>query len=236
MNFDIRAVKEVRRRHPAFFWGVAAVLLLLTTATAVVASRIPTYQRQSDAYDEAMTAAERETRDRILNSRARRSQLAVALLEREMRLKALEENSTHLAISTADSTIELRHGRATLRTIRVTIGPDSTVRASDGRAWRLVRALGERHLVEKETNPTLAIPDWVYVSRGDTPPPSSERQVEGGLGSHVLRLDDGTEIHTRPETGPFADGPRPAAFIVEDPGEMRAIFDALALETPVYIY
>lgn len=229
-------VKELRRNHPVFFWGMAAVTLVLLVASVVMAVRIPLYRTQAASLDETMTEAEKETRDRILNSQARRSDLAIALLQREVRLQAMEENSIHLAISLEDSTLSLRHGPAVLRETPISVGPDSTVRAPDGRSWRLVRPLGERHLQEKEVNPTFEVPEWVYVSRGETPPPEGERRVEGGLGQYVLRLNDGTEIHTRPETGPFATGPRPAAFIVENEADMRAIFDAISAETPVYIF
>jgi hypothetical protein len=183
-----------------------------------------------------MSETERETRDRILNSEARRSELAVALLQRELRLRALEEKAVHLAVSIEDSTLSLRNGPATLREIPIAIGPDSTVVAPDGRSWRLVRALGERRVRTKQTNPTLMVPEWVYYSRNETPPPESGRSVEGGLGRYLLRLDDGTEIHTRPQQGPFADGVQPAAFVVESDADMAAIFDAISVDTPVYIY
>jgi hypothetical protein len=229
-------VKNIRQRHPVFFWGSSAVLILLLVATAVVAMRIPLYRAESANLDRTMTTAEREVRDRILNSRARRSELALALLQRELRLRSLEQDEVHLAIEIEGSTLALRHGAATLRETPISIGPDSTVRAPDGTTWRLVRALGERHIQSKDVSPTYMVPDWWYVSRGEVVPPEPERRVEGGLGRYVLRLDDGTAIHTRPETGPFSDGLQPAAFIVEDEAEMRAIFDALSVDTPVYIY
>jgi hypothetical protein len=236
MDESRRPVKGMGKEHPVFFWGVVVVALLLVSATAVVGMRIPEYRQAAAEIDSALSEAERETRDRILNSQARRSELAVALLQRELRLKALEERSIHLALSIEDSMLYFRHGPATLRQVRVEIGPDSTIQAADGRSWRLVRALGERHLAAKETNPTYTIPEWVYVSRGEPIPPEEERQVEGGIGRYVLRLDDGTEIHTRPARGPFAEGVKPAGFLVESERDTRAIFDALRVDTPVYIY
>ncbi len=229
-------MRNLKRDHPIFFWGIAVVTLVLLTATAAMAIRIPQYRSQAATLDERMSEEERETRDRILNSQAKRSELAMALLQRELRLRALEENSIHLAISVSDSTLALRHGDATLREVPVTIGPDSTVMGPGGRTWRLVQALGERHLVEKERDADLTVPDWVYHSRGEQIPPDPERTVDGGLGSYLLRLDDGTEIHTRPDTGPFASGARPAGFIVESEDDMAAIFDAISIDTPVYIY
>jgi hypothetical protein len=229
-------VKALRREHPVFFWGMSAVVLLLLIALVAVGVRIPIYRLQAAELNAAMTDAERETRDRILNSQARRSELAVALLQRELRLRAVERDEIHLAISVADSTLSLRHGMATLRETRISVGMDSTVVAADGRTWRFVRALGERRIADKERDPTYEVPEWIYVSRGEPIPGAAERSIPGGLGAYVLRLNDGTEIHTRPKTGPFATGNRPGGFIVEEEEEMQAIFDALNVDTPVFIY
>lgn len=230
-----RSIRDLRREHPVFFWGTAAVLLLLLGATAAVAARVPSYRQQATVINERMTEAERETRDRILDSQARRSQLALALLQREIRLKTLEEEGIHLAISLADSTLSLRYGAATLRQVPLLIGQDSVIRAPDGRTWRFVRPLGERHLRAKEVDPAGAIPEWVYVSRGEPVPPEPEREIEGAMGRYVLRLDDGTEIYTMPESGPLANQVRPASFAVQEK-DMRAIFDAVKVDVPVYIY
>lgn len=227
---------DLRRNHPVFFWGTSAVLALLLIATGVVAATIPAYRADAAELEAQLTEAERATRDQILDTQARRSALALALLQRELRLRALQEDGLHLAVSIEDSTLALRNGRATLRETRVVVGRDTTIAAPDGRSWRLVRALGERHLAEKETSPTLTVPEWVYVGRGEAVPPEGERQVEEGLGRYVLRLDDGTEIYTRPEEGPFATGVKPASFMVENEEDLRAIFDALKVDTPVYIY
>jgi len=231
-----KRVKEVRQEHPIFFWGVGVVVALLLTATAAVGVRIPQYRAEAAEIDRAMDAAERETRDRILNSQARRSELAIALFQRELRLRALEENGVHIAVSVEDSTLSLRHGSATLREARIVVGPDSAVVGPDGKSWRLIQAMGERHLAAKEIAPTYTVPEWVYISRGEPVPPEAERRVAGGLGRYVLYLDDGTEIHTRPARGPFAEGVRPAGFIVENESDMAAIFEVLRIDTPVYIY
>lgn len=228
-------LNTLRRDHPVFFWGVLLFVTLLLTAAVVVAIRVPQYRRDAALLDQRMDQTEREMRDRILDSRARRSELAMALMSRELRLRAMEQKGIHLAISVEDSTLALRHGSATLREIPVQIGPDSVIEAADGRTWRLIRALGERHLQDKEVDPEYVIPEWVYVGRGEPVPPEEERRVEGALGEYVLRLDDGTEIYSEPETGPFAERPKPAAFMAREE-DLRAIFDAIKVDVPVYIY
>ena len=108
-----------------------------------------------------MTRTERDMRDRVLSTRGHAAaDVAVALMQRELRLAAMEEDATaHLALSLEDSTLTLRHGGATLRESRVTIGADSTVQAPDGRTWRLVRPLGERHVADKEVEPVWTVPE-----------------------------------------------------------------------------
>ncbi|HEX5724261.1 MAG TPA: hypothetical protein VFX98_02275 [Longimicrobiaceae bacterium] len=224
-----------RREHPVFFWGMAALIALFAAATLVVGARIPRYQREATRIDRQMSAEERATRDSVLQSRAKRSELAVALLRRELRVKTLEQKGMHLAISLDDSVLELRHGKATLRRAPLRIGPDSIIRAPDGRTWRFVRALGERQLAEKQVSPVYTVPEWVYLGQGQPVPPEAERRVAGGLGRYVLRLDDGTEIYTEPQEGPLKGVVKPASFVARA-RDLAAIFDAVREDTPVFIY
>jgi hypothetical protein len=229
-------IRSLRTEHPFFFWGTCAVMLLLLGSTAVIASRIPQYRSEAAQIDRLMDQQERDTRDRILESRTRRSELALALMQRELRLRSLQATGLHLAISTEDSTLSLRHGPATLREVRVEIGGDSIVQSADGRTWRFVRALGERHIREKLVGAEYTVPEWLYISRGLPVPSEGERTLGAGLGQYRIRLDDGTEIYSRPGRGPFSEGVKPAAFMVERDADLRAIFDAIRIETPVFIY
>lgn len=225
----------LRREHPFYFWGTLAVAGLFVLATLVVALRVPRYRSETAHFNAQLTQAQRATRDSLLQHRAKRTQLAVAVLQRDMRIRSLENSKRHLAIVLADSVLELRQGRATLRRAKVDIGPDSTVRAPDGRTWRMVRPLGERKIADKQRSPTYTVPEWVYVGRGQPVPPESERRVPGGLGTYVLRLDDGTEIYSQPTAGPLADAVKPGGFMARA-RDLAAIFDAVGEDTPVYIY
>ena len=218
-----------------FFWGTLAVAGLFVVAAAVVAMRVPRYRAETQHFNAQLTAAQRATRDSLLQHRQKRTQLAIAVLRRDMRVRSLQNRKRHLAIVLEDSMLELRQGRATLRRARVAIGPDSTIRAPDGRTWRLVRPVGERKIADKQNTPAYTIPEWVYISRGQPVPPESERRISGGLGTYVLRLDDGTEIYSKPTAGPLADTVKPAAFMART-RDLAAIFDAVSEDTPVYIY
>ena len=224
-----------RREHPVFFWGTVVLAVLFLGAAAAVATRIPRYQREAAQISQQMTAAQRQTRDEILQAQSRRTELAMAVLRRDLRIRSMETNKRHLAINLQDSVLELRQGPVTLRSAKLRIGPDSTVRAPDGRTWRMVRALGERRIAERLQNPVYTVPEWVYVAKGQPVPSESERRVPGGQGTYVIRLDDGTTIHTEPQAGPFEGAAEPAAFVARA-RDMAAIFDAVREETPVYIY
>ncbi|HET7321772.1 MAG TPA: hypothetical protein VFI96_04685, partial [Longimicrobiaceae bacterium] len=82
---------ELRRNHPVFFWGCAVLVALLLIATVAMAIRIPVYRSEAAQIGQRMDAQERATRDRILQAKRRRASLAVALIRREVHLKALQE-------------------------------------------------------------------------------------------------------------------------------------------------
>ncbi|HEX6368869.1 MAG TPA: hypothetical protein VF006_08050 [Longimicrobium sp.] len=227
--------RSLRREHPVFFWGALAVAGLFIAGAAAIASRVPRYRAETQHFNNQLTAAQRATRDSLLQAQQKRTQLAVAVLRRDMRIRSLETRKRHLAIVLEDSMLELRQGRATLRRARLTIGPDSTVRAPDGRTWRLVRPVGERKIAERQNTPTYTIPEWVYVGQGQPVPAEADRKIRGGLGTYVIRLDDGTEIYSQPSAGPLKDVVKPGAFMARA-RDLAAIFDAVGEETPVYIY
>jgi hypothetical protein len=244
--FEHRTAEPKRRwiwsEHPVFFWAMLLLMAGLLGAAAVVARRVPEYQQDVALLNQRMTAAERATRDRLMQSESRRSELAIALLRRDLRVKALQQKGVHLAISLEDSTLYLMHGRVPMRQARLQIGADSVVHADDGRTWRLIRPVGERRLAKKLYNATYTVPEWVYVSRGMAVPPESERRIREGLGTYVLQLNDGTEIYSVPRRGPLAAQgdavparPKPASFMAEAE-DLAAIIDAVSNDTPVFIY
>jgi hypothetical protein len=218
-----------------FFWGTLVLAGLFVAGAAAIGMRVPRYRTETEHFNAQLTAAQRATRDSLLQHQQKRTQLAVAVLRRDMRIRSLQTSKRHLAIVLEDSMLELRQGRATLRRAKLAIGADSIVRAPDGRTWRLVRPVGERKIAERQNTPAYTIPEWVYVSRGQAVPPEGERRVAGGLGTYVIRLDDGTEIYSKPMAGPLADTVKPGAFMART-RDLAAIFDAVSEDTPVYIY
>ncbi|HEX2208875.1 MAG TPA: hypothetical protein VHG93_14445 [Longimicrobium sp.] len=235
MSDPVPPRRNLRREHPVFFWGTLVVAALFIAGAAAIAMRVPRYRAETQHFNAQLTEAQKATRDSLLQHQQKRTQLAVAVLRRDMRIRSLETRKRHLAIVLDDSVLELRMGRATLRRAKLTIGPDSTIRAPDGRTWRLIRPVGERKIAERQNTPTYTIPEWVYVSRGQPVPAESERRVRGGLGTYVIRLDDGTEIYSKPSAGPLADTVKPGAFMARA-RDLAAIFDAVGEDTPVYIY
>ena len=224
-----------RGEHPVFFWGTVALIAFFAVAALAVGIRIPRYNAQAEDIASRMTAEQRRTRTELMEHRQKRTQLAVAVLQRDMRIRSLENRQRHLAIVLEDSVLELRQGRATLRRAKLSIGADSIVRAPDGRSWRFVRGVGERHIATRQQNPTVTIPEWVFVSRGQAVPPEGQRRVAGGMGAYVITLDDGTAIYSQPRDGPLKDAMIPAGFMAQA-RDLAAIFEAVKEDTPVYIY
>ncbi|MDQ3388824.1 MAG: hypothetical protein M3483_04900, partial [Gemmatimonadota bacterium] len=70
---------------------------------------------------------------------------------------------------------------------------------------------------------------------GEAVPSEEDRQVPGGLGRYVLRLNDGTVIYSEPESGPLQGTVKPASFMARA-SDLAAIFEAVRKDTPVYIY
>jgi hypothetical protein len=226
---------EFRKEHPVFFWGAVALAALFVLGSVAVALRVPHYRGEIAELNQTMTVTQRATRDSLLAARYRRTRLALAVLRRDLRIRSYENRKRHLAISIQDSVLELRQGSATLRRAHIGIGRDTTIRAADGRVWRLVRPLGERHVDALLQSPDYPIPEWVYVARGQPVPPPEQRRTPGALGAFVIQLDDGTEIYSRPSSGPFAEGVKPGAFVA-NARDLEAIFGAVGEDTPVYIY
>ena len=235
MNEPPTPRRGLRREHPVFFWGTLVLAALFLTGAAAIAYRVPKYRAETAAFNAQLTEAQKATRDSLLANQERRTQLGVAMLRRDMRIRSLENSQRHLAIILEDSALELRQGRATLRRAKIDVGPDSTIHGPNGETWRLVRPVGERRIADRQRNPTYTIPEWVYVSRGEEVPSEEARRVAGGLGAYVIRLNDGTEIYSKPSTGPLADDVKPGGFMARG-GDLGAIFDAVGKDTPVYIY
>src|ERR1700745_76900 len=87
-----------RREHPVFFWGSVALIALFVAAAAAVGWRIPRYNAEAAQIAQRMTPEQRHTRDELLQHRRRRTQLAIAVMQRDLRIKSLETNQRHLAI------------------------------------------------------------------------------------------------------------------------------------------
>jgi hypothetical protein len=87
-----------RAEHPVFFWGTVALIALLVIGAAAVGARIPRYNHEADEIASRMTAEQRRTRAELMEHRQKRTQLAVAVLQRDMRIKSLQTRQRHLAI------------------------------------------------------------------------------------------------------------------------------------------
>src|SRR5262245_35014112 len=99
-----------RRNHPVFFWGTLALIAFFMAAAGAVAMRIPRYNAEAQEIASRMTAEQRQTHAELTADRQRRTRLALAVLERDIRVRSMETKQRHLAVVLADSVLELRQG------------------------------------------------------------------------------------------------------------------------------
>ncbi len=205
--------------------------MALAVADGVLAYKRWQYGRETARLRARMTEVERRRADAIVESRDNRMQLIVALARRD----AVGEPGLNLAISADKGAMYLQREGAQLREMPVKIGPEATVGAAPDQV-RLAPPLGKRVVVRVvDSSYAWEVPAWVWIQRGQTPPP--DRRVVGALGPVAILLDGGAIVYARPATGPLAD----AAYVLPgavrgEPADMVAIQENLTPGMPAYFY
>ena len=205
--------------------------MALAVADGVLAYKRWQYGRETARLRARMTEVERRRADAIVESRDDRMQLMVALARRD----AVGEPGLNLAISADKGAMYLQREGAQLREMPVRIGPEATVGTAPDQV-RLAPPLGKRVVVRVvDSSYAWEVPAWVWIQRGQTPPP--DRRVVGALGPVAIFLDGGAIVYARPATGPLAD----AAYVLPgavrgEPADMVAIQENVTPGMPAYFY
>ena len=210
---------------------MAVGLVALAAIDGVLAFKRWQYGRESARLRAQMTDVERRRTDAIVESRANRTQLMVALARRD----AVGEAGLNLAVSADKRAMYLQREGAQLREMSVKIGPEATVGTPPDEV-RLAPPLGKRVVVRVvDASYAWQVPAWVWTQRRQTPPP--DRRIEGALGAMAILLDGGAVIYSRPATGPLADDAYvlPGAVRAEA-ADLEAIRENLTAGMPAYFY
>lgn len=201
---------EFRRAYPGILWTMSVALLLIIAADMWLLVKRHRYLAETERLRQGMTALERQRTDLAVASEGDKMQVMVELMRRQ----SAYERELHLTVSVDSATMHLAQEGATLRTMRISVGPErrvgeppDTVHMAPPRGVRTVaRVLGEGDEWE--------VPAWVYADRGLAAP--QERSMKGALGRAALVLDGGTVIYSLPATGPLSD----SSYVL--PGGVRA--------------
>jgi L,D-transpeptidase ErfK/SrfK len=212
-------------RGPGFFRGFA-VGTLLASVLVVSAPAVRDLALQISIKTASYNRAQEDAR--VIGPR-------VARLQR--RLAALTPNGAYLVVSTTENRFQLRRGGDVVREGLCSTGSYVRLEGEGDQRWTFKTPHGVFRIQRKVTRPVWTKPDWAFVEEGlPVPPPGSRDRVERGvLGDFALALGDGYLIHgtlyQRLLGMPVTHG---CVRLGDD--DLRAVYVALGLGAPVFIY
>jgi hypothetical protein len=221
---------EFRGAYPRIVTAMALGLAGLLVLDGWLLFKRWRYSREISQTRASLTEVERARADAIIAATANRTQLQVALVQRDAQL----EDDLNLAVSLEKSRLYLQREGALLREIPVRIGPEKSIGDSPG-AVKLAAPRG-RFTIARVAGAThrWRAPDWLMTDRGQ---PAGAREFEGGLGPVAIILNGGTVIYSDPATGPLQDPEyvMPGA-VRASTADLQAIAEVLEAGMPVYFY
>jgi L,D-transpeptidase YbiS len=226
------AVKPGVKRTAGAEWvvraAVGAVAALLGTAAAGTgyhASPFPVepvaVPQQASPEPKALSKREEERRHRSL----------VARLERQ------RPQGVHVIIDQTHNRLYLRRGEEQLLQAVCSSGSGMVLREHDGRrTWVFDTPRGVFHIHRKVRDPVWTKPDWAFVEEGrPIPTDPSERVERGVLGDYACYFGDGYLIHGTLYTRLLGRSTSHGCIRLGD-DDLREVYQAVSVGTPVYIY
>lgn len=214
-----------------------AVALTFVAADVVLAARWLRYRRETARLLGEMTEVERARADLLAASAERRGQLMSELLRRQ----SATDRTLHLAVSLDSGVMRLARDGATLREMRVLVGPPLPAPPPGTDSARGIGAQAAPRLGTRAVERVLAahdaweVPAQVFAERA-LPVPAA-RALPGVLGRDALVLAGGTVIYALPDSGLLADSSYilPGALRVTR-RDLRAIAPVITAGTTVYFF
>jgi len=173
-------------------------------------------------------------REQLAQTDLTQTQLERELDARVKYLGIINSEQFYLTIDTTKKLMQFRIGRNVVRECPVTIGATSTIRATDGRKWTFIPAMGGFGITGKETDYGWPVPDWFYAMRNE-PSPAQRPVIANGLGKYVIVLQSNYIIHSPPPPNSPLQGPKPGSFMVPE-ADLGAMWPRITKDMRVYIF
>jgi L,D-transpeptidase YbiS len=166
---------------------------------------------------------------------------AQALQRENRRLRAdlgrVAPRGTYIVIDCANNRLYLKREERTLLEAVCSSGSGIRLRDREGnREWTFDTPRGVFKVRSKTTNPAWSKPDWAFVEEGQIVPDDPGDRIEyGALGEYALHLGDGYLIHgTLYERLLGRSVTHGCIRLGSD--DLKKVFEASSLGTPVYIF
>lgn len=173
--------------------------------------------------------------DRTLERSARRARTRARALAARVRRSA--PAGVHIVVDQTHNRLYLKRGDRVLREAVCSAGSGMVLReGEEGRTWVFDTPRGVFRVQTKVRNPVWRKPDWAFVEEGKPIPRNpADRLERGTLGEYALYLGDGYLIHGTLYERLLGRSVTHGCIRLgrED---LRAVYAATPLGTPVYIY
>jgi L,D-transpeptidase YbiS len=153
------------------------------------------------------------------------------------RLSGLGPGGRHIVVDVAASRLYLMEGDRVLREAACSAGTGAVLTDPESdRRWVFETPRGVRRVRDKIENPVWREPDWYYIEEGlPIPADASERFDSVAMGDYALDLGDGYFIHGTLYRRLLGRNVTHGCIRLGD-DDLAAVFHAVPLGTPVYIY
>ncbi len=152
-------------------------------------------------------------------------------------LQKLAPSGTYVVVDQTQNRLYVMNDDKIVRTAVCSAGSGLVLKASSGsHKWVFDTPRGVFKVRNKISNPIWKKPDWAFAEEGKTLPTNPEDRFESGtLGKYALYLEDGYMIHGTLYTRLLGRSVTHGCIRL-GPDDLQAVWDAVPIGTPVYIF
>jgi L,D-transpeptidase YbiS len=170
-------------------------------------------------------------------SRKLQTKLQTQNKQYEAALQKLAPSGTYVVVDQTQNRLYVMNDDKIVRTAVCSAGSGMVLTASSGsKKWVFDTPRGVFKVRNKIANPIWKKPDWAFAEEGKTLPTNPEDRFESGtLGKYALYLEDGYMIHGTLYTRLLGRSVTHGCIRL-GPEDLQAVWDAVPIGTPVYIF